>query len=367
MPLSYDMKDAINFASGVPVYNPSALPITSNVSGASSGLSGLSAGLGITNAALGIGSWIYNIVNQQKQQKLAQQNWQTTFDYQKQLNQLVMDREDTAYQRAVEDARKAGLSPLAAISGGASPATALNTASAYSPNSGSVDASGSGNIGTLLGLANQIDMQKNQLALEWFKALTEQHKMQLSYNESVRHNKASESTQSTIANAASSQAETAAKLAGIQSGIFDINRYYAENTGLPYGFAGVDSKGGSVSAGPFSGSYSSSTPLTVKGNDAAPVKFIEGYNGSYWNLHDYAKSNLSDNNAEYVIDEIWRRAEQMYKHYVDKFGHNNPHIVSKDEFLRALYERQEIPYFISPQGGTVINKSEIYRLKEHSR
>lgn len=42
------------------------------------------------------------------------------YDYNKQLNSVIMDREDNAYQRAVEDARAAGLSPLTvAGSGGA--------------------------------------------------------------------------------------------------------------------------------------------------------------------------------------------------------------------------------------------------------
>ena len=45
------------------------------------------------------------------------------FDYQKQLNDLMMEREDTAYQRAVKDAQAAGLS-ASSVSGGAAAAGA---------------------------------------------------------------------------------------------------------------------------------------------------------------------------------------------------------------------------------------------------
>lgn len=42
-----------------------------------------------------------------------QEAWtQEQFDYNRQLNQQIMNREDTAYQRAVADAQAAGLSPL---------------------------------------------------------------------------------------------------------------------------------------------------------------------------------------------------------------------------------------------------------------
>lgn len=50
------------------------------------------------------------------------------FDYQKQLNDLMMEREDTAYQRAVKDAQAAGLS-ASSVSGGAA-ASGANSAPA---------------------------------------------------------------------------------------------------------------------------------------------------------------------------------------------------------------------------------------------
>ena len=64
-------------------------------------------------------------------EKVSQQNFdlqKEQFDYQKQLNQTVMEREDSAYQRQVEDLKQAGLSPLM-VSGGAS-ATPLTSATA---------------------------------------------------------------------------------------------------------------------------------------------------------------------------------------------------------------------------------------------
>lgn len=42
-----------------------------------------------------------------------QANWRENFDYQKALQERIFDREDTAYQRTVNDMRQAGLNPLA--------------------------------------------------------------------------------------------------------------------------------------------------------------------------------------------------------------------------------------------------------------
>ena len=64
-------------------------------------------------------------------EKVSQENLDLSkeqFAYQKQLNDTLMQREDTAYQRQIADLKAAGLSPLMVSSGGASaaPLTSAN-------------------------------------------------------------------------------------------------------------------------------------------------------------------------------------------------------------------------------------------------
>lgn len=63
-------------------------------------------------AAASIGSAIYNMYSQKKNNDRVEDFTREQFDYNRQLNNQLMQREDTAYQRAVSDARAAGLSPL---------------------------------------------------------------------------------------------------------------------------------------------------------------------------------------------------------------------------------------------------------------
>lgn len=66
----------------------------------------------LAGAAVAIGGSIFNAF-QQKKVNNQQEAWsREQFDYNKQLNQTLMNREDNAYQRAVLDAQRAGLSPL---------------------------------------------------------------------------------------------------------------------------------------------------------------------------------------------------------------------------------------------------------------
>lgn len=80
-------------------------------------------------AGLGLGIW--DAVNQhkmnewqkgfaEKQFNQQQENWQEAFDYQKDLNKQVFDREDTAIQRRVNDLESAGMSKWLAAGQGAS-------------------------------------------------------------------------------------------------------------------------------------------------------------------------------------------------------------------------------------------------------
>lgn len=90
-------------------------------------------------------SLLGGLSNARQSERWAQRNLdlqKSQFEYQKQLNNLQMSREDSAYQRAVSDAKAAGLSPLA-VSGGASAGAMSSTAfSGVGNNAGQVDYSG---------------------------------------------------------------------------------------------------------------------------------------------------------------------------------------------------------------------------------
>lgn len=70
-------------------------------------------------------------------QRVAERNyeWQKTqWEYQKELNNLAMQREDTAYSRAVQDLKNAGLSPLMLSSGAAAQVLNSGVAPQYDVN-----------------------------------------------------------------------------------------------------------------------------------------------------------------------------------------------------------------------------------------
>lgn len=55
---------------------------------------------------------LWNILQQQQTNKINYGMFKENLDYQKALNEQIMQREDTSYQRTVADMRKAGLNPL---------------------------------------------------------------------------------------------------------------------------------------------------------------------------------------------------------------------------------------------------------------
>lgn len=105
-------------------------------------LAGAALAAGALSAAAGVGSSISNAFTSSRWARKNLDFQKEQFRYQQYMNQLQMQREDSAYQRAVNDAQAAGLSPLA-VSGGA--VTGDLSSSAFSGvgnNAGQIDSSG---------------------------------------------------------------------------------------------------------------------------------------------------------------------------------------------------------------------------------
>lgn len=120
--------------------------------------------------AIGLGlSAIQNKKNFEYQKGIDERN----FSYEKELQQQVFNREDTAYQRAVEDAQAAGLSK-GVVSGGAGVGAVLGTASSNASNN--MDWSKLGSLASnyqqrqinkmsMLQMQNQVDLSEYQKEL----------------------------------------------------------------------------------------------------------------------------------------------------------------------------------------------------------
>lgn len=85
------------------------------------------------------------------------------FDYQKQLNQLQMEREDTAYQRAAVDAQRVGINPMALAGGnGASSSPLSSTSFSGSSLQGSSPADGLAVITNLIGGISRLKSESSE-------------------------------------------------------------------------------------------------------------------------------------------------------------------------------------------------------------
>lgn len=340
--------------------NPSLPTLGKGVS--SSGLGMLSSATGAISDIANLGFGIWDRIQSQK-------NYQASADYQKALNDQIMAREDTAYQRAVEDIKSAGLSPLALTSG--APVSAMSGTNPQSVSGQSASALASARLATLAGLKQQIELQKNNQAIEWYNAMTARMNVLELIND---HNKnrpiaqQNANSASTTAQAATSQAESAATLAGVGSDVRDINKYYAEKTGLPYGVVGQSSEGASVSVGPFKASGHSTGQVSV--NPPKSVKeFMDEYTGSEYQVlrrlneaHD-ADGDFTANS--FILKQIVNQVEQLYQEYKKTVDSKN--WVNFYSFKAEYYNKHSIPWFKGTHGEPTIDIQALNRRYHSSR
>lgn len=114
-------------------------------------------------AAASLASNAVNYFSQKKANKENAAFAQEQFDYQKQLNALTMERQDSAFQRAVEDAQKAGLSPLVAAG---APAQSGGVSSSQLSLGQVAPQIESNTFGDMMRVLAQESMQKRQISNE---------------------------------------------------------------------------------------------------------------------------------------------------------------------------------------------------------
>lgn len=114
-------------------------------------------------AAASLASQAVNYFSQKKANAANAAFAQEQFDYQKQLNALTMQRQDSAFQRAVADAQKAGLSPLVAAGSPAQSGGVNSTSMSLGQVAPQIEAN---TFGDMMRVLSQEAMQKRQLSNE---------------------------------------------------------------------------------------------------------------------------------------------------------------------------------------------------------
>jgi len=133
------------------------------------------AGGGLVGAGLSAAANFANIREQGKSRELQERMFNEQMDYAKATQQTTWDREDTALQRQIEDARASGLSPLAVVgSGGASSGQVVSQPNAPTPITPQYDAAQVAQGVSSAGLAAQSAVESGNARRHSLHVLSEQ-------------------------------------------------------------------------------------------------------------------------------------------------------------------------------------------------
>lgn len=115
----------------------------------------------VGSLASGLLSGVSSLVGSTISSNTAKEIAQANLDYQKEYNQQVFEREDTAYQRAVADAQAAGLSPLVAAGVSAGQSGGVASAPQYNSDEASIQMQGYQGVAQAMQQISNMSAQAN--------------------------------------------------------------------------------------------------------------------------------------------------------------------------------------------------------------